>query len=398
MIKRSFAIFCLMLFCIVPAAGFARSARFHDLRAPGLTSGAGTMEFRFKLLKDIASDPHSHVLLLGVSADAGESFEIRIIQKDLIVHRRFARCVLASFVARNNFNVGEWHTFRLTWSGATSRFSIDGREVPKLGLFSSQDLPKMIPEVRLGVEENFRLDAFKATPGSDLRETEEDKEFVKNVVCTDLAGFLAEPAQENYRGVAFRGFSGRESREKIKRYVDILPEGFRAALKNIVYVDDKRFLKGGEGGFADPISGSLVLKGSLFAEPTVFFHEAAHLYDAKLGINIGTPDEQSDWARISGASCYFKGSDMKQYYEEFRKTGAKNGILGPQGGQCASEDLAVWVAAVYDRYLQDQTLAERLNPSSPQYSPKNIKKMDFILKKGFISQDVYDRVTRPNGR
>ena len=77
-----------------------------------------------------------------------------------------------------------------------------------------------------------------------------------------------------------------------------------------------------------------------------------------------------------------------------QKTGAHNGSLGPQGGQCASEDLAIWVGAIYDLYLKHKTLANRLNPSSEKYSEKNIRKVDFILKKGFISQEIYDRVTR----
>ncbi len=392
--KKSFWLFAAAVLLTAPAAGFTKTSRFHDLNVK-VPPGVGSMEFQLEMLKDISKDPHNHVLLLGVSSDASEEYKMEIIQEDLIIHRRFAKCVLTAFVYKQSFRPGERHTLRLSWNGDSTRFTIDGNVVKKLGNYSSQDLPKvLLPEVRLGVEENFRIKDFRTGPESDARADSVDQEFVKGVVCTDLPQLLSQPSQEEYRGVALRNFPDEASRRKIRGYVDLLPEGFRGSIKSIVYVEDARFLKGGQGGFADLISGSLVLKGSLFSDPTVFFHEVAHLYDFKLGVNIGSSDEKSEWARISGASCYFKGSDMKQYYEEFQKSSAKNGILGAQGGQCASEDLAIWVATVYDRYLKGKTLGERLNPSSSKYSPKNIQKMDFILRKGFISQDVYGRVTR----
>ena len=389
--------FVLLFLLLLTATGVCqgKTSSFRDLHRQALSSGTGTMELRFEMLKEIASDPHNHVLLLGVSSDGKESYEIQIIQDKLIVHRRFGGCVLAAFVSSNSFQVGEWHSLKLTWNNESSRFYVDGQEVKPLGLFSSVDLPKMVAGIRLGLESNFKIDQFQASGQSDISvASEEDQAFVKNVVCTDLKQLIAGSPQEEYHGTAFRNFPGPEARDKMKAYLDLLPEGFAGAIKNVVFVEDARFLKGGEGGFADSESGSLVLKGSLYDDPTVFFHEAAHLYDFKLRINFGVGDAKSEWAAMSGASCYFQGANMKEYYEDFRKTSVQNGFLAPQGGQCASEDLAIWVGAVYERYLQHKTLADKLDPGSPKYSPKNSQKMDFILKKGFISQKIYDSVTR----
>jgi len=392
--KLNRAIFLGFFLCAVPVICRAGTPHFHDIHKQSLQSGTGTLSFRFKLLKDTASDPHNHVLLLGVSSDSAEDFKIQIIQDQLIVHRRFARCVLASFVAPCRFPIGEWHALKLAWHGESTRFYLDEREVKPLGLFSSQDIFKMVPEIRLGSDNYFAIDQFQVSGESDIPVSPKDREFVKNVVCTDLNQLLRERRQEEYRGIELRNFPDQPARDKIKTYIDLLPPDFAKAIKNIVFVEDKRFLKGGEGGFADSETGSLVLRGSVYDDPTVFFHEAAHLYDQKLRINFGVPDEKSEWAAISGASCYFKGAKMDEYYENFRKTSVGNAFLSPQGGQCASEDLAIWVGTVYDIYLKGKTLADRLNPSSPNYSKKNIQKMDFILKKGFISRKIYDKVTR----
>ena len=392
MLRKS-VVLSALLFLMVSGVCPALTSRYHDLQGQSISSDLGTMEFRVKLLNDISSDPHNHVLMLGVSSDSRESYEIQIIQDQLIVHRRFGRCVLAAFVYRYPFQVGDWHTLKLTWNNTSSKFYVDDEEIKPLGLYSSADLFKMVPGIRMGLEDNFETDQFRASAESDISEAADDQTFVKSVVCTDLKQLLAEKPQEEYRGIAFRNFPDQPSRDKIRSYVDLLPEDFSSAIKSIVFVEDARFLKGGEGGYADPQSGSLVLKGSIYAEPTVFFHEAAHLYDDKLKINFGVPDQKSEWAAISGASCYFKGVNMDEFYKDFQKTSVKNAFLGPQGGQCASEDLAIWVGAVYDTYLKGGTLADRLDPASPKYSPKNIRKMDFILNKGFISRAVYDKVT-----
>lgn len=85
---------------------------------------------------------------------------------------------------------------------------------------------------------------------------------------------------------------------------------------------------------------------------------------------------------------------MDEFAKNFEKTKIANGFLAGQGGQCPSEDLAIWVGAAYDYYLKNRTFSDMLDPSSAKYSEKNRKKLDFILSKGFISKEAYDKVTK----
>ena len=123
----------------------------------------------------------------------------------------------------------------------------------------------------MGGENNFQIKGFRSTAESDVREGQADLDFVKTVVCTDLAQLLGAEPQETYRNITFRNFPDPDSRTKIKAYLDLLPPDFASAIKNIVFVEDARFVKGGEAGYADSVSKSIVLQESFYAEPAVFF-------------------------------------------------------------------------------------------------------------------------------
>jgi|GEM_PF-2155588 len=378
-------------FCAPVAAGFK------DITSRSIHAETGTIAFRVKLLKDISADPHNHVLLLGVSSDRSENYSIEIIQDQLIARRFFGRCLLTAFKSPYNFKTGDWHDLKLTWNKASTKFYIDGREVEKKGPLSTDDIYKMVPGIRLGRENNFQIDNLETSDSSAIPAVPADLEFAKNVVCPNISELINERTQEEYRGIALKHFPDPESREIIKSYLALLPENFAKAIRHVIYVEEERFSKRGSGGEADPESRSLILNGKYFSDPTVFFHEAAHLYDYQLHINFGVPDEKSEWAAISGASCYYKGVKVEEFSKDFAKIKDKNAFLGVQGGQCPSEDLAIWTAAVYDHYLKNKTFADRLNPSGAQYNEKSGKKLDFLLKKGFIGREVYDKISRRSG-
>jgi hypothetical protein len=60
------------------------------------------------------------------------------------------------------------------------------------------------------------------------------------------------------------------------------------------------------------------------------------------------------------------------------------------------EDLAEWVGITYDLYLKNKTFSDLLNPVSSMYNEKNIKKINFLLDKNFISKENYNAVTKIN--
>lgn len=393
-------ILCFVVFIAVIAAFvfflplFAWSAsNFDDINNQKINSGLGTLEFRVKLLKDISTDPHNHVLLLAVSSDLKEFYKVEIVEDQIIVWRDFGGCLRAAFSAGYNFNIGEWHNLLLTWNRESTRFFIDDYEIKKLGLYSVGDSSNALAEIRLGHEDSFITDKFRASAQSDIGVDSADQEFVRNSQCPNLRELINEPAQGQSRGILLRHFPDQKSLEKMVSYIALLPADFAGAIKSIVYVEDGRFPKSGEAGIADNDSGSIILKGSYSDNPIVFFHEAAHLYDYKLMINFGVPDDKSEWAAISGQTCYYGGGNMEEFARNFEKTKVSNAFLAGQGGQCPSEDLAIWVSTAYDYYLKNKSLFDMLDPSSAKYSEKNKRKLDFILRKGFISQGIYDKIT-----
>jgi hypothetical protein len=384
------AVVCLALAC-APRVGKAASS-FDDI-TDNFHSGAGTIEFRIKLLKDISRDPHNHALLLGNSYEKTECLEIEIIEGEIIARRHFHQCLLAVFSARHEFAVGEWHDLVFSWNQASTKFYIDGREIKRYGLVSSDDLPGFYPCIRLGHEENFVIKDFHVSGNSVIYEDTQDREYVKNSSCPHLNELLNETPQEKYRGIQLHHFPDQKSRDLIKSYIALLPEDFARAVQHVIFVDKKRASGRGEGGLADSQSMAIMLEEKYYSDPVVFFHEAAHLYDAKQSISIGVPDEKSEWAAISGVSCYYHGADMQGFAEDFLRDQEKNAFLAGQGGQCAFEDLAIWVGAVYEHYIKHTTFSDMLDPANAHYNAKVRRKLDFLLKKGFFSQEIYDKVT-----
>ena len=398
MIRKNVLVF-LMLIAVTAASiafytSFAWStSSFDDSCNQKINAGLGTIEFRVKMLKDVSKDPHDHCFLLAVSSDTKEFYRIIIVEDQIIVWRDFGGCLRAAFSGKHNFKVGAWYDIKVAWNQESTKFYIDNREIPKLGIFSGQDESNAFGQIRVGPEDCFVIDNFRTYNTSNVRVERADQEFVRNSSCPNLPAILKEPAQEQYRGISLRHFPDQAARDKAKSYIALLPADFAASIKGVVYVEDARFPKGGEAGLADSQSGNAILKGSYALDPNVFFHELAHLYDEKQSICLGVPNEKSEWAAISGTSCYYGGADMYGFWAAFQKTKVGNAFLQPQGGQCPSEDLAIWTAAVYDFYLKGRSFADMLNLSSPKYSPKNKQKLDFLLNKGFFSREMYNKVT-----
>lgn len=343
--------------------------------------------------RDVSSDTREHVVLIAVSTDATERYEIRLQKDRLVARRHFGTCLLTAFATPHGFQPGPWHTVELAWNGPTTRLRIDGKNATPIGPLSGNDLGRQLASVGLGSNDAFDIESFRSTPGSDVVEEAADRAFVAASSCPDLDALFREAPQETWRGVALVHFPSAAHRGPIRGWLDLLPETMVRSIGSVVYVEDARFPKNGSLGEANPGARAIVLKGSSAGDAKVFFHEAAHLHDWALKINLGVPEEKSRWAAISGASCYNKADAPDVFWAEYRKTHVKNGFLGPQGGQCPSEDLAIWVGTVYERYLGKKTMADLLEPSSPSYSEKARPKLDFLLKNGFISGTVFDAMT-----
>jgi len=391
--ERSCQVAAVLFFLLLLPQGSAFATSLRTLEGQRIHSDAGSIDLRFRLREDIRSDQHEHALLIGVSADSRERYEIRIVNDKLNARRYFGGCLLSAFLYAHDFRVGDWHSLRFSWNGATTELLVDQDSVALHELLAVDDLGTVLPGVGLGRESSLEIGGFRSSSDSPTVQTSSDRDFALGTTCPNIDALIGEAAQENQRGIALKHFPDQRSRDTITSYLNLLPDPMTSAIATIVYVEDARMPKRGGLGGAQPRSRSLVLKGSSFSDPTVFFHEAAHLYDFRVKINFGVPEPQNEWAAISGVSCYKKATDIAEFAEYFQKTHVQNGILAAQGGQCASEDLAIWVGAVYDYYLKNKTFTDMMNPSSPKYSDKTRKKLDFLLQKGFFSQVVYDKVT-----
>jgi hypothetical protein len=380
---------CAVITVFMPLA-YARTASFKNAREI-MPSEEGTISFRIKMLKDVTNDPHNHMFM--IASNTTSRFDAEIIEDQLILRRYFNGCLRAAFQTAYDFPIGTSHEIVFSWNHASTGLFIDGRNIKRHALISSEDLGPWLPAIRVGEDEAYEISDLRVSAKARIGLDPKDAEFARTASCPCVDKLMKEPPQETVRGIRLCNFPSQEALTKIRDFIRLLPEDFTHSISYIVYVGPDRASKSNEGGHADPFTKSIVLKDAYYRDPKYFFHECAHLYDTAQGICSGVPDEKSEWARISGAVCYYKGADMPGYYERFRKDHYDNAILSVQGGQCPSEDLAIWVGAVYDYYLSHKTFAELLTPGREYYSPKNKQKLDFLLAKGFFSREIYDAVT-----
>ncbi|MBF0489795.1 MAG: hypothetical protein HQL15_04150 [Candidatus Omnitrophica bacterium] len=392
-IKPLLLILFIFLYSLIPTSAFAIDERFTDSSADGLHSRQGTIVFKVKMLKDMSMDRHTHSLILSTSSDGSEMYDIFIIQNTIVARRYFSGCLLSAFSKNYDFKLGEWHGVKITWNGASTKFYIDNQEVPRYSLSMSHDLAKTIPEIRFAKSDAYDTGDLLVLGSSEITVDSADRTFELNATCPRLDELLKESPQEDYKGIRLLHFPDQVIRDKIKSFIDLLPEDFAGSIKGVLYVEDSRAPKTGEGGEANADTMTIILKGSYAGDPTVFFHEAAHIYDMKKHFAIGVSDDKSEWTAISGPTCYLKAANVDEFSKEFAEKHVQAGFLAPQGGECPFEDLAIWTGAAYDYYLKNQSMIDMLTPGNPKYSVKNKQKLDFLLQKGFISQNIYNKVS-----
>jgi len=128
-------------------------------------------------------------------------------------------------------------------------------------------------------------------------------------------------------------------------------------------------------------------------EVKAFFHEAGHAYTFKKGLSYGGPnseDKRKEWAEISGIDSYKGECSIPTNFI------LESGFLTAYGSTMADEDLAEWVGITYHLYYINETFGDLLTEGSSIYDIKYQQKIDFLLAKGFISQEIYDAVTQDN--
>ena len=370
---------------------------------------SGTVEFWIKPLGDPNNDNETHRLFYADLFGKSFAWVIEIYKDSFLVHRDFPPCHRLTGEARHEFKKNLWYNIKITWKNKITKVFVNENEFIDNFQFVEKRIAKStfidLSKVYLG-DNLFVLDSLKISSGTDIN-NEKDLEFPKNLVCKNFKKILEKyPLNETYKDINIRGFSDKESLEKIKFFLGHLTNQYLFSAKEIVLLQDEEFNNWHKSNkikasFNYTLGQSIMLRKSLFSDENkisknarILFHEFGHALSYKLGITYGGPEDDTkrrEWADISGIESYsFEYSN----WEEPKNFEIKNGILTLHSSRIPDEDLAEWVGITLDLYAKGETFSDLLRPGSKLYDEKNKRKIDFLLEKGFISQEIYDAITR----
>ncbi|MCK5027599.1 MAG: peptidoglycan-binding protein [Candidatus Pacebacteria bacterium] len=367
----------------------------------------GKIEFWVKPLESATENEDHHGFF---SARAGTYYwNIQLYKDKFVVYRDFPPCVRSQLETSHIFETGKWYKLTLTWRGEETNFYINDEKINGFETvarsfvlgpenFGTSYLPGSL---EVG-DDIFVTDNLQISRETDIPASAMTTERSENIVCPNIKS-LEENVQETYKEIALNNFPDQDTRDKIKHLIDLLAFDWGTnypLIEHVILIEDERveILAEGHNGRYSLAMENILLRKSLFDSvekiddhARIFFHEAGHAYTmwAQLGYSGPTgPNKRKEWAEISGIDKYV-GECVRPDSFLF-----EDGFLTAYGSTMADEDLAEWVGTTYDLYYSGETFSDVLNPSSSKYSEKNKRKIDFLLEKGFINQEIYDAVTQ----
>ncbi|MBI2638686.1 hypothetical protein HYW83_03795 [Candidatus Peregrinibacteria bacterium] len=377
----------------------ANIARYDNSDGQLVDAEIGTVELWVKPTIDLETDTEVHGLFTAWSEDGMNNWDIEVYRRQLIVSREYSPCIRSILTAGYNFKKDTWYKLTLTWRGQVTNFFINDA---KIGDFKNE--PRNVylgrgEAVYVG-DDVFVTDSLRIKTSSRIPVSALSISTTEEIQCPEFIELLEKNVQEEYKGIQLHNFSDEETREKIKEFINVLPDTYQTEIKHIVVVEDAQYeLVYSKNVFANFMAGgAMYLKKSFFdtaekieASSKTFFHEAGHghIYAHNLGYGgpRGNP-KRKEWADISGIQAYVGECSTPTDFV------LEDGFLSAYGSTMPDEDLAEWVGFTIDMYRKGATFSSLLNKKSKKYSPKYQKKLDFLLAKGFISQTIYDNVTK----
>ncbi len=331
-------------------------------------AGAGMIQFSVRPLKGDLSSLGPVILMQASSSDSREFYEIQIIRGDVLVLRDFAPCVRWANRTAYDLKQDGVYTFTLSWNGPSTKFAINGQEIKGHNFLVNSSYGQHPPFLRFSGEDDFQTSEVTVSSGTDIGVAGEDQERAGSLQCPHLGKLLEEGPQEQYKGVLLSGFPGQEGLDKVKGYIDMLPDVVASGIKRIIFVGDGQKMNG--------VQGLTISQDTFFLkngyQPSTFFHEAAHTLDFK-----------NNW----GLSAAWGERFMR---EELRQRPAMRSVLGHLDATSPSEQLAQFAGIAYEFYVQNKTLAEL----SASFGPQTRDQLEFLLDHGFLTRDVFERLTR----
>jgi hypothetical protein len=327
------------------------------------SSGEGTVELTVTpLVQKQFYD--NQVLFQASSSDGKEFYEIQVVGGDLLVIREFGKCIRSANRMAHDFKAGESYRLELAWNGPSTCFYINYKPFPSFNLLVSNDSFTRSQFLKAGGSADFAVSGLAINPESDIAINAQDRSFVNNCRCPQLAQMLDDRPQEEYRGVGLHHFPDQATRDRVKADIDILPPPVAACIKHIIFVDAADRMAGAQGLTT---SGNTFYLRTGFSTET-FFHEATHIWD----IN----------------SNYVKSRDWGALF--MKDSGRGNAsVLSYLDGSTGQEQLAQFSGSVYDFYLANRHPAEL----AAKFGPRTQGQLEFLLQNGFITKDIYARLT-----
>ena len=179
-------------------------------------------------------------------------------------------------------------------------------------------------------------------------------------------------------------------------------------LKGIDFIQADRFLRNVRGFNFRPIdvepqkesyatSDGWIHLSSHQMHIGTFQHECAHPLTFDLASSKNTRVFQKEWLEAAG-DVYNKHARKSDEYGSYVWTGedeptlmfeARHGCMRPYSTTSYREDVSTFVEAIWE---QPEKVKQLLDQTQPNYDPRYQKKLDLLLKYGFISKEVYESV------
>ena len=267
------------------------------VRAEGLlTSRTGSIEFDIGLKTASVSFLKPQTIMRGTSSDGTERFELKVIGNDLVVIRDARPCLRLSARVQNAIAPGSLQRVGLRWNGASASVTVGGRGEAALEPSGVDELPRFgSMALSLGSADVTAGSAiFNRLP--PLVESAVDRRFAEQNKCFNPAALASAPVEDAHRGIGLRGVADGAQRQQLARWIDAMTPEMLATVKSISVTND-----GAQTWRGLSIPGSLramLLRSASVVDPSVFFHEGAHLLDGSRGWR-----DSQDWAsRFMGLS------------------------------------------------------------------------------------------------
>lgn len=324
-----------------------------------LTAGSGSVEFVAAVKSGTLSFLKPQTVFSAVSSDGKERVDAIMAGADVIVIRDVHPCLRLSARFQDIVRPGVPHRIAIRWRGVSASAAIDGGKEEALEPSRIDQLPifaRSAPSAGSQGVEVLGL-VFDKLPA--LAESPPDRQFVAQAKCFNPSAAIKSSVVDTYRGVELRGFETPEQLAQARKWIGAMTPEMAAAVKSISIAAE-----GSETwrGLSLPGARAMLLRPESVGEPSVVFHEGAHLLDGAHGWR-----DSRDWG------IRFMG----------RAQGSRSfspGVVGHMDASAPGEQLADFVGRAREESLGQARTRICAHDSDCA------EKLRFLVARGYLSE------------